>query len=157
MYVKFVNYYIHQVNLLRFLMGEDYKLTFADRTGVLLAAESVGTSCAEDHIAGLIEMEAFKTTDDWQEQALVCFEKGWIRIELPAPLASQQAGKVTVFNNSGAQGFSVSPRLPNTHAMLNQARNFIKAVQGEKPAPCVSDEAVRDLEIAMDYIRMFTA
>ncbi len=38
--VSFVNYYIHQVNLMRFLMDEDYKLTFADKFGRLLAAES---------------------------------------------------------------------------------------------------------------------
>jgi len=39
--------------------------------------------------------------------------------------------------------------------MLNQARNFIAAINGEKPAPCVSSEAVKDLEIAMDYIGLF--
>ena len=70
-------------------------------------------------------------------------------------LSSQQAGKVTVFDNSGPVGIMTTPRMPNTHAMLNQARNFIRAVQGVKPAPCASEEAVKDLEIAMDYIRMF--
>ena len=144
-YVTFVNYYIHQVNLMRLLFGEDYKLSYADPSGVLFVAES------KSGIPGIIEMEAFKTTDDWQEQALVCFEKGWIRIEFPAPLASQQAGRVTIFNNAEKQGLTISPRLPNVHAMLNQARNFIKAVKGEKPAPCQSAEAVKDLEIAMDY------
>jgi predicted dehydrogenase len=146
-YVSFVNYYIHQVNLMRFLFGEDYKLTFADNAGILLVAESAGG------VTGVIEMASFTTTDDWQEQALICFDKGWIRIDLPAPLASQQAGKVTIFDNSGATGIMTSPRLPNEHAMLNQARNFIKAVRGEKTAPCVSAEAVKDLEIAMDYIK----
>ena len=148
-YIAFVNYYIHQVNLMRYLMGEDYRLTFADRAGVLLAAESSGG------ITGIIEMATYNTTHDWQEQALVCFEKGWIEIELPAPLASQQPGRVTVFNNARAEAFAVSPRLPNIHAMLNQAHNFIKAVKGEKKPPCVSVEAVKDLDIAMDYIRMF--
>ena len=147
-YISFVNYYIHQVNLMRYLMCEDYKLTFADRAGVMLAVESISG------ITGVIEMATFNTTDDWQEQALVCFDKGWIKIGYPAPLASQQAGKVTVFNNSGKQGYTTIPRLPNVHAMLNQAQNFIKAVKGEKQAPCISEEAVKDLEIAMDYIRM---
>jgi len=149
MYVTFVNYYIHQVNLMRYLMGADYKLTFADRTGVILTAES------SDGVAGMIEMEAYKTTDDWQEQAFICFEKGWIRIDYPAPLASQQAGKVTVFDNSKQQAVTTSPRLPNVHAMLNQARNFVKAVQGVKPAPCTSAEAVKDLDFSMDYVTMF--
>ena len=148
-HISFVNYYIHQVNLLRFLLGEDYRLTFADRGGVLFVAESAGG------VTGAIEMAPYSTTDDWQEQALVCFDKGFIRVDYPAPLASQQAGKVTVFDNSGAIGVATSPRLPNVHAMLNQARNFVKAVRGEKPAPCVSSEAVKDLEVAMDYTKMF--
>jgi predicted dehydrogenase len=146
--VNFVNYYIHQINLMRFLMGEDYRLTFADRAGVLLAAESV------TGITGILEMAAYKTTDDWQESVLVCFEKGWIRVDLPAPLASQRAGKVTMFDNSSSLGVYTSPVLPNVCAMRNQAMNFIKAIAGEKPAPCISSEAVKDLEIAMDYIRM---
>ena len=149
MYESFVNYYIHQVNLMRYFMGEDYKLTFADRSGILMAVES------QSGIPGLLEMEPYHTTDAWQEQALVCFEKGWVRIDYPAPLASQQAGRVTIFNNAGEQGITSSPQLPNVHAMLNQARNFVKAVRGEKSAPCVSAEAVKDLDIAMNYIRMF--
>ena len=35
-YVTFVNYYIHQVNLLRYLLGEPYQVTYADPAGVLL-------------------------------------------------------------------------------------------------------------------------
>ena len=147
-YTSFVNYYIHQVNLMRYLIGEDYTLTYADRAGVLLTVESPGG------VSGVIEMAPYQTTHDWQEKALVCFEKGWINIDLPAPLASQQAGRVTVFNNSGEDGVLVSPRLPNRHAMLNQAHNFIKAVKGEKDPPCISAEAVKDLDITMDYIKI---
>ena len=33
----FVNYYIHQVNLMRHLLGEPYQVTYADPSGVLLA------------------------------------------------------------------------------------------------------------------------
>jgi hypothetical protein len=39
-------------------------------------------------------------------------------------------------------------------AMRNQAKNFLSAVRGEKPAPCLSAEAVKDLQIAADYITM---
>jgi len=147
-YNGFVNYYIHQVNLLRGLFGEDYAVTYADPSEVLLAAESTSG------VPGVIEMATYRTTHDWQEQALVCFEKGWIQLDLPAPLACQQAGRITIFNNAGDMGTRISPRLPNVHAMLNQARNFIKAVKGEKAPPVVSAEAVKDLDIAMDYVRM---
>ena len=145
-YVSFVNYYIHQVNLMRHLMGEEYKLTFGDNAGVLLVVESASG------VSGVIEMAPFSTTDSWHESALVCFEKGYIFIELPAPLASQQAGKVTVFADNKGGGVYTSPALPNVSAMRNQALNFIKAVAGEIVPPCSSAEALKDLELAMEYI-----
>ena len=43
-YNAFVNYYIHQVNAMRFLLGEPYKVTFADKSGVLMAVESTSGS-----------------------------------------------------------------------------------------------------------------
>jgi hypothetical protein len=46
------------------------------------------------------------------------------------------------------------PVMPNVSAMRNQAKNFCLAVAGEKAPPCVSSDAVKDLRIAADYIRM---
>lgn len=144
--VWFVNYYIHQVNLMRFLLGEDYQLTYADKHFFSAKSES-GVNC-------ILELEPYSTSVDWQEHALVCFERGWVRIDLPAPLAMQIAGTVTVYEDKGwDSGFS-SPMLPNVCAMRNQAKNFLLAVAGEKTAPCVSAEAVKDLRIARDYINM---
>ncbi|MFH2068481.1 MAG: Gfo/Idh/MocA family oxidoreductase, partial [Candidatus Omnitrophota bacterium] len=80
-YIEFVNYYIHQVNLMRYLLGEPYRVVFADKAGVLFVAES------RSGITGTIEMTPYQTTLDWQESALVCFEKGYVKLELPAPLA----------------------------------------------------------------------
>ena len=147
-YVSFVNYFIHQVNYLRFVFGGDYTLEFADSSGVLLSVKSKGGVC------GVIEMTPFTTAHDWQEQALVCYEKGWVRVDFPAPLAQHRAGDATVYLNDSSGGVFTKPVLPNVSAMRNQAANFIKAVKGEIKPPCVSAEAVKDLQIAMDYIKM---
>ena len=144
-YVSFVNYYIHQVNLMRFLFGEDFTLTFADKSGVMLAVESLSGVC------GVIEMAPYETSDGWHETFTVCFQKGYIKVDLPAPLASQRAGTVTVFTDNGG-GVFTSPALPNISAMRNQAANFIKAVRGEIAPPCPSSEAIKDLEFALAYI-----
>ena len=145
-YVGFVNYYIHQVNMMRYLLGEDFKLTFGDKSGVLLAVESLSGVC------GAIEMATYSSTDSWQESAMACFEKGYVFFSLPAPLASQRAGEVTIFTDNGGGGMFTSPALPNVSAMRNQAMNFIKAVKGEIAPPCPSSEALKDLEFALDYI-----
>jgi predicted dehydrogenase len=146
----FVNYYIHQVNLIRFLLGENYRVTYADPSGVLLAGQSASG------IAVALEMAPFRTTVGWQESALIAFESGWIRLELPAPLAIDQSGRATVFEDrgEGAEPRTFSPTLPSIHAMRQQAMQFIAAVRGEETSLCEAVEALDDLRIARQYITM---
>jgi predicted dehydrogenase len=149
-YVSFVNYYIHQVNMMRHLLGEPYKVTYAEKSGVLLAVQS------DSGIAGAIEMTPYRTTVDWEETLLVAFEKGYVKVELPAPLASNRAGKVEIFTDpGGATPQRCTPSLPWVHAMRQQAMSFVKVCRGQGKPPCEAAEAVEDLKVARDYIRMY--
>ncbi len=150
LYVSFVNYYIHQVNMMRHLLGEPYKVTYAEKSGVLLAVES----CSG--VAGVIEMSPYHTTIDWQEHMLVCFEKGYIKVDLPAPLATHRPGQVEVYEDpgNGKTPIRMSPTLPWVHAMRQQATNFVKVIKGELKPPCVASEALEDLKVAREYIRL---
>jgi len=150
-YVSFVNYYIHQVNLLRHLLGEPYKVTHADASGVLFVAQS------ESGVAGVIEMSPYRTTVDWQESALVAFEKGYVKLELPAPLASNRPGRVEILRDpgDGKTPEVTVPHLPWVHAMRQQAMNFVAAVRGERPPMCTAHEAMEDLKVARDYLRLW--
>jgi predicted dehydrogenase len=151
LYFEFVNYYIHQVNLMRHLLGEPWKVTYADPSGVLLAGQGrSGAACS-------LEMTPYQTTIDWQESAFVAFDRGWVKLELPAPLASNRPGKVEIFRDpgSGATPQTTIPQLPWVHAMRQQAVNFLAAVRGERPPLCDSVEALEDLKLARDYIRLW--
>ncbi|HDP34777.1 MAG TPA: Gfo/Idh/MocA family oxidoreductase [Candidatus Hydrogenedentes bacterium] len=150
-YVSFVNYYIHQVNLLRHLLGESYEVTYADPSGVLLAAQSSGG------VAAVIEMTPYQTTVDWQESALVAFERGYVKLELPAPVAVNRPGRVEILRDpgNGVTPEVMSPHLPWTHAMRRQAENFIAAVRGERPPMCDAREALEDLKVARAYLRLW--
>jgi predicted dehydrogenase len=146
----FVNYYIHQVNLLRHLLGEDYQVTYADPAGVVLHARSASG------VPAVLEMAPWSNTTGWQESVQICYEKGWIRLELPAPLAESRSGTVTVCEDrGGGTGASFfSPILPATGAMRSQALNFIKAVRGEAHPLCCARDAAKDIAIADAYIAM---
>lgn len=151
-YTAFVNYYIHQVNLMRHLLGEPYKVTYADPSGVLFAGQG------ESGVACTIEMSPYQTTLDWQESALVCFERGTVRIDLPAPLTHNRPGRLELFRDPG-DGVTPETRvlqLPWIHAMRQQAINFVAAVKGEREPPCEAAEALQDLYVARDYIRLLT-
>lgn len=147
-YDAFVNYYIHQVNLMRHLLGENYKVSYADPSKVMLVVHS------ESGVTGVIEMSPYCTTIDWQEEALIAFEKGWIKIELPAPLASNRPGNVTIYRDpgNGATPERLVPQLPWVHAMRQQAINFVNAIKGETTPLCEAAEAFEDLKIARNYM-----
>jgi predicted dehydrogenase len=150
-YLTFVNYYIHQVNLMRFLLGEPYTVRHADPAGVLLVGQGQsGVPC-------VIEMQPYRTTQDWQESALVCFERGWLRLDLPAPLAFNRPGQVAVFKDpgNGATPQTITPQMPWVHAMRQQAANFLRALRGEIPPPCDAAEALEDLKVARDYLKLW--
>jgi len=149
-YVRFVNYYIHQVNLLRYLLGEPYEVAYADPSGVVMAVES------RSGIPGVIEMSPYSTTVEWKESALIAFEHGYIRLSLPAPLACNRAGHVEIYRDPkpGQTPQRISPTLPWVHAMRRQAENFVAVCQGKKRPPCDATEAVEDLRVALQYIRL---
>lgn len=150
-YVSFVNYYIHQVNLLRYLLGESYRVIHADRAGVLFVAESASG------VTGLIEMSPYNTSVAWQESALVAFERGYVKIDLPAPLSQNQPGRVEVLRDpgKGATPLTTAPDLPWVHAMRQQAIAFVQAIKGEAAPPCEAPEALEDLRVARDYLRLW--
>ncbi len=148
-YNAFVNYYIHQVHLLRHLLGEPYAVTHADRNGKLFVAET------ESGQTGIIEMDTYHTSIAWEETALVCFERAYVKLELPAPLAHNRPGALTLYTDEqdGEPPRHTQLHLPWRHAMLQQAENFLRVCRGEMAPPCDAAEAVEDLRAARDYIR----
>ena len=148
-YIWLVNYYIHQINLLRHLLGEGYRVTHADAAGVLLIAQS------ESGVTGSIEMSPYQSSLGWDESALVAFEKGYLKIELPSPL-STVPGKVTAFTD-GDEPRKIIPALPPEGAMRAQAKNFLRAIKGEIEPPCEAREALEDLKVAREYLKLWHA
>ena len=148
-FLSFVDYYIHQVNLLRYLLGEPYRIVFADPAGVTICARSISG------VSSTVEMNPYRTTRDWQEIALVAFERGYLKISLPAPLATNRAGRLEIFRDLG-DDYSPSleiPVLPFKSAMENQAEVFARVVRGEEEPPCGAEEALQDLMIAREYFQ----
>lgn len=150
-YMSFVNYYIHQVNLMRYFLCEPYKVTHADPTGVLLVGQS------QSGIPCVIEMSPYTTSVDWQESALIAFEHGYVKVELPAPMAVNRPGRVEIFKDpgKGVAPQTIIPQLPWNHAMRQQAANFIAAIRGERKAPCMAEEALEDLKVARQYLKLW--
>jgi hypothetical protein len=102
-------------------------------------------------------MSPYHTTLDWHESALVAFERGYVKLELPAPLTLNRAGRVEVRRDpgQGATPETIVPSLPAIHAMRQQAMNFVRAIKGQGRPPCEAAEALQDLEVAREYLRLW--
>lgn len=149
-YSGFVNYYIHQVNLLRHLLGEEYSVVFADKAGILLVAQSASG------ITGAIEMAPYQASLGWHETALIGFERGYLKLSLPAPLTSNRAGKVEAYyDGKDSSPRTVIPALPAEGAMRSQAKNFLRAIRGEATPLCTAQEALEDLRRAREYLYLW--
>ena len=120
---------------------------FADPDGILVVIQS------KSGLSGALEMGTYQTSLAWHKTAFVAFQRGWILLELPPPLAVNRSGRVTLYSDpEGGMPQSVTPNLPNVHAMRNQACNFIKEVNGQATGLCRANDAVKDLVTMRDYL-----
>ena len=131
-------------------MGQSYQLKYVDPSGVVLHVQS------EKGIPGIVEMTPYNTTIDWKESALVAFERGFVQLDLPAPLVINRAGKVIIFKDPDKDTVpqSIKPTLPWVHAMKQQAINFVRLCQGQILPPCDAAEALEDLHLCRQYIKI---
>ena len=137
-YIAFVNYYIHQVNLMRLLLGAPFRVVFANTHVLIVESESGQT--------GTIEMAPYQTDVGWEETILMGFDDASIHIALPAPLVQARCGSAEMRLHDRRE--VVSPVMPAVSAMKIQAQNFVSAIRGEVEPTCQAAEALEDLRVA---------
>lgn len=149
-YDLFVNYFVHQLNLARMLAHEELEVTFADPTGRVLLLAGVSTRTPV-----VLELTPYSVSNGWREHAIAMFERGFVRLDLPAPLATNISGTVTVFDDAAASNRSTitSSGPTSIDAMTMQALRFVAVARGEVSPPCDAQCALVDLRLAVDAIR----
>lgn len=146
----FVNFFIHQINLIRFLLGEDFSVKYASPNQCLLVGESISG------VSICLEMNTYHSCVGWHESAEIYFENSHLRLQLPAPLAQGESGVVEFFENLRDIGQEQETRVTfrSEHAMLSQAKNFLKFLDGEYNNNTSVSEAIKDLEVAQSYLEI---
>ena len=149
-YDSFINYYVHQLNLIRYFLGEDYRVDYADPSGVLIVmASDSGIPCT-------LEMANTGVREHWEEFYKICFENGRISLSLPAPMARQRSGDVLIYRAApNMKPAFEKPVIKQEWAFREQARHFVECIREGKPTRSPASEAVKDLEVAEEYVRMF--
>jgi predicted dehydrogenase len=136
-----INFYVHQVNLIRYLLDEPYHLAYTHPGGkVLLATTSGGKAVT-------LEMGVSSIPQTWDEVYHIAFDKADIELRLPAPLRDQQNGEVVVRRAVAGGSYEVTrPNFsPPSWSFFEQAKGFLAAVRGGRAPFDSTGDAIEDL------------
>jgi predicted dehydrogenase len=134
---------VHPLNLLRHFLGERYRLVFVHVSGRLLVFES------ESGIPATIEVTPYRLAVGFDEELLVAFEHGYVRLH-PAPsLAVNRSGTLELRRGEELS----SPQLPWIEPQRAQAADFLRVCRGEAAPPTDAAEAAEDLQLVADVVR----
>jgi predicted dehydrogenase len=139
-----VNFYVHQLNLLRHLVGEPYELVHADPNGVLY----VGRTASGVEV--VLEAEPYGSKG-WDETALVGFEGGYVKVDLPPPLA-WEPGRLEVYDGDT----TTVPQIEQRPAFERQAEAFVAVCRGEQAPPADGADALLDLQLIQSAIGLLS-
>ncbi len=139
--VSWLNYYSHQTNLLRYLLGEDYQVAYHDAW----SGGDVVVAHSESGVRALLEFHKFRVSG-WDEGFELVFRQGTVRGRLAAPMARQRAAVIEIERHDGRGGVE-QPYVPPVWAMRAQAEAFVAAVRGGE---CLSpaSEAAKEVHLA---------
>jgi predicted dehydrogenase len=139
---------VHPLNLLRHLLGERYRVVFVHVSGRLCAFES------ESGVPAAIEVSPYRVTVGLEEEILVAFERGYVRLR-PAPsLAVNRSGTLELYRDAGSgTPERIAPRLSWLDPMQAQAGAFLRVCRGEAPPTTTASEAAEDLHLVAEILR----
>jgi len=142
MYMAFNNVCSHNLNLLRFLLGQ--------RPRVEHAWAQARTMSLELDCGGLPAHFTFGFVNAgwWVEETQVYFTDGWVRLRTPPPLLRNVPAEVEIYRG-GERNERWVPRAPWGWAFRREADHFLECARnGKAPLTCAADsvEDVRMVE-----------
>lgn len=150
LYNRVLNVDSHLLDLVHFLLDEDYEIEQAayremTRPLVLQGWSASGVNC----VLTLGKLPAPR----WHEGLELTFEGGTLLVEPPPPMRRQSAARV-VLREMGDEPRTIEPEAPPGWAFAAQAAHFLASVRGEEAPASPASEAIRSVEIAEQAVRL---
>jgi len=133
------NVFCHNINLVRFLLGEPTvgHVDLRGPAGVVLL-EFDGFCCSLE--VGQV------SANHWDEHTQIYFEHGWLRIDTPSPLLRNVPAKVELYEAGTIQRISC-PQAEWSWAFRRQAEHFIQCVAQDREPVSSGQDSLRDMYI----------
>ena len=149
-HIGWINYYSHQTNLARYLIGEDYRLETVKRRG-----RSAFVQCSYEPSGAQLYLDFYyHNCDRWDEGFEVVFERAKLTGRLPAPMAAFSTAEVEAYEFDGRQGRYERPSLPSVDGFRSQAARFIASIRGDEPPLSPAGEAVKEVAFSEQLVKL---
>jgi len=140
-YHQYLNQYCHDINLLRYLLGESPSVSHV-QSGA--KGFQVVTFDFKDHMATL-ETGQF-AYQGWDEVIEVYFEKGRLRIKMPPPLLRNVSAQVELYKGEGTRQTCL-PHSEWSWAFRRQAEAFVGDVYAKRESISSGVDSLEDMRI----------
>ncbi len=150
-YAWFLNVFIHDLNLLRFMSGRTPKVRSVDftrRNGRLVTFDL-------GEYPAVLEMAEI-ASHEWQEGIEVLFEKGRLSLRFHSPLRRNRPARVELARSDGRNESEIV-NVPWSWAFRRQAEAFVSDVAAGSEPLASGRDAVADLRLAEEIWRMHVA
>lgn len=142
------NLYCHNINLMRYLLGEVQALRFAALDGPtrLMVFDMDGY----DTVLELGRVSA----NFWDEGMKVYFEDGWVEIHTPPPLLKNVPARISVYR-AGAIQQHAQPQAPRDWAFRRANAHFVACIRSGATVRSSGADSIRDQELLEEAFRRF--
>jgi predicted dehydrogenase len=157
-YLNFLQQWTHNVNLLRFFLGDDggkTKLVQAhlDSDGM------TGITVLDINGTRAVVESAYMKYHGWDEHTQIYFEGGWLKTNAPPLVAKEIPATVEIYR--GGEG-DRPPRLTQEFAKASwsyreEAKEFLKRVRSGEPFPSSAEDTLNDVRIFEEIYRQYLA
>lgn len=142
------NLYCHNINLVRYLVGEVQALKFA-----VLDGPTKLMVFAMDGFDTVLELGRI-SANFWDEGVKVYFEDGWVEIDTPPPLLRNVPASVSVYRAGAVQQHS-QPQAPRDWAFRRANAHFLECIRSGAPVRSSGADSIRDQELLEEAFRRF--
>jgi len=140
-YAWFLNVFIHDLNILRYLMNSEPEVRAVDltrRNGRLVTFDF-------GEFPAVLEMAEI-ASHDWQEGVEIIFERGRLTLQFQSPMLRNVPARVEL-TRAGEHRESVVLPLPKSWAFRRQAEAFVADVAARREPLASGRDAVGDLRL----------
>ncbi|MBC7288723.1 MAG: hypothetical protein H5T86_11940 [Armatimonadetes bacterium] len=148
----FIHVHSHNINLMRYFLGDDYEVLHADFRGKLKLSVLAYRPASLGEAVVTLEVGSGISAHAFEEGMKLYFQRGWIELIPPPPLLMQGGARVTIYRDN--ELMELTQPLPEWDwSFRRQARHFIDCIrEGRQPKSSGAD-SVGDLAMAEAIFR----